>query len=116
MKNVNYTEEQVRELVAAYVAAEDDASRLAVVIDYAELYGKTVASIRAKLVREGVYVAKEYKTKKGGKPQSKEDMVTLIAAAMNVASDRLVGLEKANKNTLSLILDALTPASKEVSE
>jgi len=109
-KTVNYTESQTLELVAAYVAADSDKSRAGVVASYALNFGKTAASIRAKLVREGVYVAKKYKTKTGGKAISKEKLVEGVAALMSVSSEMLVGLEKANKNTIIRLYNALDSA------
>ena len=107
-KNVNYTEAQTSELVAAYEAAETPEARDAVVESFAEEFGKTVRSIRAKLVREGVYVKKVYKTKTGGKPETKESIVGDIAATLGVDADsKLGGLEKANKGALSLIRASL---------
>jgi hypothetical protein len=114
-KNVNYTDEQTSELVAAYEAAETPEARDAVVEEFAETFGKTVRSIRAKLVREGVYVKKAYKTKTGGKPETKEGVVCDIAAILGVDADaKLGGLEKANKGALQLIRATLLVASERL--
>ena len=110
MAQQNYTEEQVTTLVAAYKAAETEAERLATVAAYAETFGKTPASIRAKLVREGVYIAKEYKTKTGDKPESKDDIVTDIARTLGVTVDAVGSLEKATKKALRLIRENLKEA------
>jgi len=64
-KTENYTAEMTTELVEAYTKAETTEARLAVVTFYAEKLGKTVNSVRAKLTREKVYVAKVYTNKKG---------------------------------------------------
>jgi len=103
MTTVNYSMAQTAEMVAAYVAADSDKTRAGVVADFAFNLGKTAASVRAKLVREGVYVAKTYATKAGEKAVSKEALVQAIAALVGVSSDMLVGLEKANKTTLSRV-------------
>lgn len=114
-KTPNYTEEQTAELVAAYVAAENEEQRNEVVEGYAELFSKTKPSIRAKLVREGVYVKKAYKSKTGAKPETKEEIVSDIARAMGVDADaKLGGLEKATKGALKLIRQTLLIAQAEL--
>ena len=58
-KTVNYTPEQTQKMINDYqsgVSVETIADNL----------GKTVRSIVAKLSREKVYIAKEYKSKGGG--------------------------------------------------
>ena len=58
-KAVNYTTEQTADAIAQYATgASIDAIATAL--------GKSTRSIIAKLSREGVYKAKEYKTKTGG--------------------------------------------------
>ena len=114
-KTPNYTEEQTAELVAAYTAAENEEQRNEVVEGYAELFFKTKPSIRAKLVREGVYVKNAYKSKTGAKPETKEQIVADIASAMGVDADaKLGGLEKANKGALRLIRQTLLIAQAEL--
>lgn len=102
-KTVNYTEEQTTEMVERYDAAETDEERAGAVDSLAEEFGKTVRSVRAKLVREGVYVKKTYKTKTGGKAETKEEIVQDIAEILNVSSEQLNGLEKATKGAIALI-------------
>jgi hypothetical protein len=111
-KTPNYTETQVSTLVAAYTAetVTNDAERAAVVATTAVEFAKSPASIRAKLVREGVYVKKTYKTKAGGESVSKAVMVERVASAMGVASDTIGSLEKATKTTIAAVLKAVTPA------
>lgn len=73
-----YTQEQTTEMVLAYerVSGLGEERRNAVVAEYAEKFGKTEASIRAKLSRAGVYVKKEPKSKiTGGKAETREDLV-----------------------------------------
>lgn len=116
-KNVNYTDEMTTDIVEAYNDAETDAERETVVQELAEKHGRTVRSIRAKLVREGVYIAKTYKNKNGKKPETKEDIVTAIAKVMNVTVDALNGLEKATKPTLNLLRERVrTVAESEENE
>ena len=63
-KTVNYTDEQTAKVVADYAAG-------VTVETIAEALGKTTRSVIAKLSREGVYKAKEYKTKTGEKVEKK---------------------------------------------
>ena len=99
-KAVNYTTEQTADAIAQYATgASIDAIATAL--------GKSTRSIIAKLSREGVYKAKEYKTKTGGTVIAKETFVELIANALNVDTEKLGGLEKANKATLEIIYKAL---------
>ena len=107
-KTVNYTPEMVSRMVEVYTAAESDDARAAAVELLATEFNRKPQSVRMRLVREGVYVAKAYKAKNGGEPVTKEDLVTRIAQAIGT-DDELSGLERAAKNTLHLILDAVTP-------
>ena len=113
-KQANYTPEQTEILVDAYRAVDTDETRAAVVAHYAEEFGKPMQSIRAKLVSEGVYVAKAYKTKKGEKPESKAEMVAGIASLLGVDSERVESLEKANKTALNLVRGSLAFAAAEL--
>ena len=113
-KKVNYTPEQTAVLVDAYTSVDSDETRAAVVAQYAEEFGKPPQSIRAKLVSEGVYVAKAYKTKKGEKPESKAAIVAGIAQVMGVDQERIESLEKANKTALNLIRKTLLIAQSEL--
>ena len=96
----NYSVEVTDKLLAAY-AEGSTVEQLAV------LFGKTARSIVAKLSREKVYVKKEYVTKAGAKPVSKEEMVAVIAKSILVTPDKLESLEKANKGVLLIIETAL---------
>jgi hypothetical protein len=109
-KKANYTEVQTLALVEAYSAADTEDDRVPVVARFAGEFGKAPQSIRAKLVSEGVYVAKAYKTKKGDKPESKAAIVAGIASLLGVNAERVESLEKANKGALNLIRGTLTAA------
>jgi hypothetical protein len=109
-KTVNdvYEDEQVvAEMVALYTEAETDEERAEVVRNLADKYNKTVPSVRAKLVREGVYKAKERKTKTGEPVISKEHLVQEIEKAMGLEVGDLESLEKATKRVLKLVYDAV---------
>ena len=103
----NYTDAQTSELVGAYEKAGLPETRENVILMFAEKFGKSAQSIRAKLVSEGVYIKKEYATKKGEKPESKAAIVAAIARTLGVTEESVESLEKANKATLNLIRGTL---------
>lgn len=97
----NYTPEMVARLHEVYVPESTEAERKEQISELAQEFGKNVASIRAKLVRESLYVKNEYKAKTGEKPATKETIVASIADTLGVDADaQLSGLEKATKNCL----------------
>ena len=126
-KTVNYTDAMTTELVAGYSDCDSDETRKETVSNFAVKFGKirnrffsclvrkeTVSnfavkfgknekSIRAKLVREGVYQKPAYVSKAGAKVERKSDIVQGIAAALGVTEAQLGGLEKATKPALELI-------------
>ena len=115
-KKANYTQAMVDQMHKEYDPSASEAEREAVVESLAEEFGKTTKSVRAKLVREGLYVAKAYKTKKGEKPETKEAIVSEIAALLGVDADSsLAGLEKATKNCLILIRGTFRAIDAEAS-
>ena len=107
-KAVNYTEEQVNALVGAYVNAGSQDARDEVVTSFAESFGKSVASIRAKLSRENVYVKKERTRKDGSKVERKSVKVATIASLLSVDESQIESLEKATASTLDLLIKGLT--------
>lgn len=115
-KKVNYTQAQTDEMVERYEACgtgpENEAERLACVEAIAQDFGRNVKSVRQKLVREGVYIAKVYKSKSGEKPESKAAIVADIACALGVASESVGSLEKANKAALTLVRGTLAKAKE----
>ena len=108
-KTVNYTPEMTNEIVAAYKAAEGYAARAEVIANMAEKFGKSVASVRQKLTREGVYQKKEYVNKNGEKAESKAVIVGTIAESLGVTAEQAESLEKANKTILLKLREALNP-------
>ena len=97
-KAANYTPEQTAQMVQAYrsgVAVEAIASGM----------GKTVRSVIAKLSREGVYLKKEYVTKTGEKPITRDELATKIGEAFGLSEGEVDSLTKANKTALVKILD-----------
>jgi hypothetical protein len=99
-KVVNYTPEQTAQMVEAYKAG-------VTVEQIANGMGKTVRSVVAKLSREGVYRKKEYVTKTGEKPASKDIHAEQIGAHLQLSEGEVDSLTKANKSALVKILAAL---------
>ena len=110
-KPVNYTPEQTAELVQAYVANPTAET----VATFAEKLGKNVRSVIQKLVREGVYQKKEYVTKRGEKPQKKDETASAIGAVLKLSEADVDSLTKANKSALQKIFHALAN-SKPIDE
>jgi hypothetical protein len=99
-KTLNYTPEQTTKMVADYqsgVTVEQIALNL----------GKTVRSVVAKLSREKVYVAKEYKTKTGEPVVKKDSVADAIGAVLSLTEAEVESLTKANKTALTKIFSAL---------
>lgn len=124
-KQVNYSPELTAIIVAAYTAegVDTDTDRKAVLETLSAEHGKSVKSLRAKLVREGVYVKQTYKAKTGGKAETKDAIVQSIAKILGVTEAQLGGLENATKPALELIrgefvaaVAALATAEKSASE
>jgi hypothetical protein len=98
---VNYTPEQTQRLVEAYRAGVT-VEQIAVDI------GKSVRSIVAKLSREGVYQKKEYVSKTGEKPVSKDAQADAIGAILGLSEADTESLAKANKAALVAVFEALS--------
>ena len=92
-KKVNYTPEMTAQIVSDYQAGTS-------VDDIAVAVGKSVRSVRSKLVREGVYVAKEKTTtRKVEGPTKKEILRDLEATGFEVK-----GFEGATKEALTRLM------------
>jgi hypothetical protein len=99
-KVVNYTPEQTLKMVQDYQSG-------VTVETIAETLGKTVRSVVAKLSREGVYKRKEYVTKTGEKPVSKDFHAESIGSLVGLSEGEVDSLTKANKTALVKILGAI---------
>ena len=97
-KTVNYTPEQTSKMVADYQAG-------VTVEMIAQELNKTVRSVVAKLSREKVYKAKEYKTKTGDTPIKKDAHADFIGSALGLTEADTDSLTKANKTALTKIAD-----------
>ena len=92
-KQVNYTAEQVAQMVFDYKAG-------IAVETIAQNMGKTARSVVAKLVREGVYVAK---TKETSIRVTKEDLVAKIEAHFEMEAGSLDTFTKASREQLIML-------------
>ena len=94
-KAANYTAEMVDSMIEMYNEVGNDG-----LDDIADTLGKTVRSVRSKLVREGVYVASPKKTaaKQDG-PSKKEIMRDIEAQGFDVS-----GFEGATKSALTRLM------------
>lgn len=99
-KTVNYTPEMVETIKAAYAAGTANEK-------IAEMVGKTIRSVVAKLTKEGVYKAKAYVSKTGEKPVKKDAHADAIGAVLNLSEGEIESLTKANKTALIKIFIAL---------
>ena len=92
-RKVNYSPELTGQIVSAYQAGT-------AVEEIAETIGKSVRSVRSKLVREGVYVAKEkVATRKVEGPTKKELLIDIDATGFDTK-----GFEGATKEALTRLL------------
>lgn len=97
-KVANYTAEQV-------ALAKDKYTAGVTVEAIAEMLGKTVQSVRAKLAKEGVYKAK---AKEAGKREMlKSEMVAEIAKLVEANEEVVESLEKATGAALKAVMTAL---------
>ena len=101
-KAPNYSPELTDAIVADYQAGTP-------VEDIAEAIGKSVRSVRSKLVREGVYVAAEKpKAKRDNGPSKKELLARLEEVDPNAPIDGLIG---ATKEAISWAIDTAEAAA-----
>lgn len=99
-KVLNYTPEQTAQMLTDYAGGMT-------VEAIAQAMGKTARSVIAKLSREKVYKAKEYKTKAGDAPVKKEELADKLAALAGLSEGEADSLAKANKTALAKIIAKL---------
>lgn len=103
-----YEEKEVESLVDGYAKALDKAEFIS---EFAGFSGRTIASVRQKLVQLGVYQKpqKVQKTAKNGDIIRKGDLVKQIAELAGETSPELFdSLEKSTKYVLESLLKALS--------
>lgn len=101
--SVNYTEEQVKEMVALYSKNPTRET----VEELAEEFNKSIKSIIGKLSREGVYEKTVYKTKTGEDPITKKELVEELSELVGIEYSMISGLEKSPKIDLKRLVDIL---------
>lgn len=101
---VNYTTEMVEKAVEMYETQHPEIGN-AVLEDIADAIGRSVRSVRAKLVREGVYVAEEkpVKEKVDHGPTKAELLATLAELEPTIDQD---GLSGATKPAIEILIAA----------
>lgn len=92
MKTPNYTQAQVAQITEAYNSGQS-------VDEIADAVGKSVRSVRSKLVREGVYVAKPKTTSKKVLGPTKKELLRKLDGHMDTK-----GLEGATKEAIERLI------------
>ena len=92
MKTPNYTQAQVAQITEAYNSGQS-------VDEIADAVGKSVRSVRSKLVREGVYVAKPKPTSKKVLGPTKKELLRKLDGHMDTK-----GLEGATKEAIERLI------------
>ena len=87
MKNVNYTPEMTAQIVSDYEAGVP-------VDEIAEAINKSVRSVRSKLVREGVYIAKPKTTTRKSDEPTKKELLNQLEAVYPFNVNDLTGATK----------------------
>ncbi len=96
MKTPNYTQAQVVQITEAYEQGQD-------IEAIAESIGKSVRSVRSKLVREGVYVAKPKTASKKVQGPTKKELLRDLDKHYDTK-----GLEGATKEAIEGLLNHFT--------
>ena len=105
-KAVNYTDSMVTRLREVYDGSATEVERDAQIVDLANELGRSVPSIRSKLTREGLYVAKS-KAPSGKNTVRKAELVAQIADRIEMDVDAAGSLEKVTKAVLNRLITAL---------
>jgi len=103
----NYTDEQVARMIKMYDGGTSDDERKDIVINLAREMGKTVGSIRAKLVAVGHYIKLSKPTKKAEPTVPKAELVNQISTRIGT---NLTSLKNATKADLERILEYMEEA------
>jgi hypothetical protein len=99
-RKVNYTDEMVAKAIEMYAEVGNEG------IDaIAEALGRSVRSVRAKLVREGVYTATEQVKVARENGPTKKEMLNQLESLVDFPVDGLMG---ATKEAIQHLIDAFT--------
>ena len=107
---INYTEEQAKEMVQIYLAAIASGDADTIIPVLAKKFGKPEKSIIGKLSKEGVYVKKVYRTKRGEIPVTKKEMIAGLAQIIDADPEKIQGLEKSPKIDLEYLIECVKNA------
>jgi transposase-like protein len=99
MKAQNYTPELTASIIEQYEAGVD-------VSEIAEAIDKSVRSVRSKLVREGVYVAKPKTTSRKKDEPTKKELINHLETIAPFGVDGFMGATKEAINELIKHLEA----------
>ena len=92
MKTPNYTQAQVAQITEAYNSGQD-------IAEIASAIGKSVRSVRSKLVREGVYVSQPKTGSKKVLGPTKKELLRVLDAHIDTK-----GLEGATKEAIEYLI------------
>lgn len=95
---INYTKEQTEQLIALYQERGNEALE-----DIAQELGRPLKSVRAKLVREGIYVAPDKAKRKLEDGPTKKELVRELST---LTGKPLNGIDAATKEALSELIES----------
>jgi tRNA U34 2-thiouridine synthase MnmA/TrmU len=99
--HINYTNEQVAHMIKSYGEGNTDAERKDIMEALAREMGKTVGSIRAKLVAVGHYIKLSgTTTSTKANVTTKSDLAKLIEGKLKIECPSLVNMTKDDLHTL----------------
>ena len=100
---MNYTAELTQKLIDSYSKSPTRETVEAL----AKEFDKPIKSIIGKLSKEGVYQRQSYVDKTGQPTITKVELVSLIAARLDLDPEELRGMEKTPKLALKRLMSAL---------
>ena len=100
MKQPNYTASMTAQIIDDYQANKS-------VEEIATSIGKSLRSVRSKLVREGVYVAQEKKTSRKSDEPTKKELLKTLDGLVDFPTVGLLGATKVS------IMDLITAFEKK---
>ena len=117
-KTVNYTPEMTATMVERYTAVReaDEATRDNVVAELASEFNKSERSVRAKLSRENVYVAKTAVSKVTGEAPAKKAELAERLAKVSGANINVENVAKMNKVDIQRLIEAFEALQPEPSD
>jgi len=102
-----YTDKQVEVMIEAYGLGNTDTERKEIMEKLALTLGKTVGSIRAKLVALGHYIKLSGKATSSANTKSKAEYVEAIRITLGAQDNELKSLANATKVDLEVIMTQL---------